>query len=62
LYAFQSRKLVNELNYFSLFLYFIKPKLGAFYKKNDLDIEKIKKLVEMKEMFKKVGGVIEFIY
>ncbi len=30
-------------------------KLGAFCKKNDLDIEKIKKLVEMKEMFKKVG-------
>ena len=26
-------------------------KLGAFCKKNDLDIEKIKKLVEMKEMF-----------
>ena len=27
-------------------------KLGAFCKKNDLDIEKIKKLVEIKEMIK----------
>lgn len=29
--------------------------IGAFCKKNDLDIEKIKKLVEVQEMIKGVG-------